>query len=400
VSRLTPQQLFDRGDCKAAKERLMQIIDTQPTDKNRRLLAWCLCELNESEKAAGTFLSLANKTVQDYILAGRCYIGLERWDDAAVCLGNSLQLQETSHGYYWLAIAKAQNVKHPPEDALPAVVGLLEKAISLSECCSEAYLWLDQLQDWNFGAIDDQIQVLTSGLARHPHSQAIRLALVSRLLFDQEDYDSAASVLQPLLGNDESAAESLWYCFQIERRRGHLDQALHAVELLATGHKDSSRGPGLSQIKGELLLQSHEPQRAIACFEAELSKQDAEATILAQIGCAMAHLQTNALALADRSLRVAIELWAAQFDTYGCTPGSPASVTIDGSQYDFDFTTCDTLIHVLEQVSASVGAATLLEHVSYLANRIVGETSISISRLHALGETLGLPIVDYDLSLR
>jgi tetratricopeptide (TPR) repeat protein len=103
---LTPQQLFDRGDFKAAEERLMQIIDAQPTDKNGRLLAWCLCELNESEKAAATFLGLTDKTVHDYILAGRCYLSLERWDNASDCFGASLQLRETASGYYWLAITE------------------------------------------------------------------------------------------------------------------------------------------------------------------------------------------------------------------------------------------------------------------------------------------------------
>ena len=135
----------------------MLIIDTQPTDKNRRLLAWCLCELNESEKAAATLLGLANKTIQDYILAGRCYLGLKRWDDAAECFGTSLQLQETANGYYWLAIAKAQNAKRPPEEVVALVVDLLEKAMALPDCCPEAYLWLNELHNLDFGETCQQI---------------------------------------------------------------------------------------------------------------------------------------------------------------------------------------------------------------------------------------------------
>ena len=232
----------------------MRIIDAQPTDKNKRLLAWCLCELNESEEAAVMLLGLTNKTVQDYTLAGRCYLGLKRWDDAADCFGASLQLRETANGYYWLAIAKAQNAKRPPEKVCTLAIGLLEKAIALPECCPEAYLWLEQLYDMDFGEPCQQIRVLQNGLTQHPHSREIRLALVLRLFSDKEDYDLAASTLQPLLSAKDNTVEPLWYSFQIEQRRGNLSRALSAVELLQSRHDDDTDGPGLSQIKGELLL--------------------------------------------------------------------------------------------------------------------------------------------------
>lgn len=400
VSEMTPQQLFDRGDYKTAKERLMQIIDAQPTDKNKRLLAWCLCELNKSEEAASTLLGLSNKTVQDYVLAGRCYLGLKRWDDAADCFGASLEPRETANGYYWLAIAKAQNAKHPHQKVFTLVVGLLEKAIALPECCPEAYLWLDELYDVDFGESCRQIRVLQSGLTRHPHSRDIRLALVSRLFFDKGDYDSAASTLQPLLTGEDDTAEPLWYSLQIEQRRGNLNQAVKAVELLQIRHDDSTDGPGLSQIKGELLLRLGRTQEAFACFEPELSKQSIDARILAHLGRTLAYVQANNGKLALQDARSAINLWATEYDVEGYLPGSPTAIRLDETCYDFNFTTYYVMIDVLERMEGSAEAATILEHARYLVDRIERRDTIPTAYLHTLAGTQGWAVAEFDLSDR
>ena len=376
----------------------MQIIDTQPTDFNKRLLAYCLYELMEFEAATALLLEVTNKSFIDYLIAGRCHINQKLWDDAADCFRESLKIHKTSSGYYWLAIAMSQEAEHPPENVRGDVVGLLEKAIALPDCRPEAYLWFNNLQDWGFDATPDQIRVLRSGLACHPNSREIRLALVSRLLFDREDYDSAASTLQPILVGEKSMAERLWYCFEIEQRRGHLDQAISALNSLQSGHNDSSSGPGLFQIKGELLLQLCNPQKALACFEAELSKQDVEARIMAHMGCALAHFQMNNLPLAFENIRRSIDVWGAEYDIDSFLPGY-VNIPIDGKHYEYNFTTYCDVIQILEKINSSHEAVELLEHLRYLVDRFERGRHNSIAHLHKLKETLGLPIVDYDMSL-
>ena len=225
----TTEQLASRGEFEAAVHKLRSRIGQHPTDEDRRLLAKCLYQLDAKEESVEAILAVVAKLWTDYLLAGICYVGLKRWDEAANHINAAQRLNETAAGCYWLALAIARDEKCPYGETRKPVVELLAKAVSLTQCPPEAYLWLAELQDWDG---EESQAILQKGLEFHPQSTPLRLRLAGLLV--SHNPPLSRSVLQPLLDSGKEPVVTLWLWFQVEWNLGSLKSALNAIERART----------------------------------------------------------------------------------------------------------------------------------------------------------------------
>jgi tetratricopeptide (TPR) repeat protein len=385
--------LARRGEFEAAAHKLRSRIGQHATDEDRRLLAKCLYHLDAKEQSAKAILAVVDKSWTDCLWAGKCYVSLKRWDEATSHLVAAQGLKETAAGYYWLAVAVARDEKYLYDDARKPVVDLLERALSLAQCPPEAYLWLEELQDWGDEG-SNKVAILQKGLEAHPHSTPLRLRLAYLLAYRNPSL--ARSVLLPVLRSGGEPVETLWHWFQIEWNLGNLEGALDAIERLGHEHQDKSSGSGLNQIKGELLLELGREDDAIACFDAELEKPSDDARTLAILGRSKAHLAKRNIPAAVADACAAIPLWAS-YSYNGCLPGYPSLIEIDGKQFHYAHEPDDRLVEAFasqrDQQCIAIGQC-----LRYLIDR---ESKVfGLAQLQALQKSFDFAVLDYDLSRR
>jgi tetratricopeptide (TPR) repeat protein len=385
--------LINRGEFAAAAHKLRTRIGQCPTDNDRRLLAKCLLQVDAMEESAKAILTVVAKSWTDYFWAGKCCVSLKRWEEAASHFVAALQLNETAEAYYWLAVATARNEKHLYGDERKPVLDLLERAVSLVQCPSPAYLWLGELQERD----DDcrnEVAILQKGLEAHPNSTMLRLRLAFLLAY--RDPARARTVLLPVLDSGNEPVEALWHLIEVERNLGNLEGALDAVEQLERNYHEKSTGPGLCQIKGELLLDLGRTDDAIVCFDAELAKTDSDARTLAFLGRAKAYLAKRKIPAAVADAYAAIPLWASC--TYcGCLPGYPAYVEIDDQRFVYAHEPDERLVKAFASQHDQRCIA-IAQCLRYLIDR--ESKDFGLAQLQALQKSFDLAVLDYDLSHR
>ena len=386
----TAEQLASRGEFEAAAHKLRSRIGQHPTDEDRRLLAKCLYHLDAKEQSAKAILAVVAKSWTDYLWAGVCCVSMKHWDEATSHLVAAQRLKETADGYYWLAVAAARDEKFLYGDAREPIVELLAKAASLAQCPPEAYLWLEELQDW-----DDEgrnhIAILQRGLEAHPRSTPLRLRLAGLLVYRNPSL--ARSVLLPLLNSGTEPVESLWHWFQVEWNLGNLEGTLDAIERLGREHQDKSTGSGLNQIKGELLLELRRTDDAIACFNAELAKTSDDARTLAFLGRSKAHLAKRNISAAVADAGAAITLWAS-YSYNECLPGYPSLIAIDDKQFHYAHEPDERVVKAFD-LQRDQRCITIGQCLRYLIDRESKDTGLM--RLQELQKSFDLVVIDYDL---
>ncbi|MFO0900521.1 MAG: DUF2726 domain-containing protein [Pirellulales bacterium] len=336
-------------------------------------------------------LRLGRLTAEDHLLAGNCCLELRDWTAAREHFANAQRERETARGFEGLARAWMGDETMSAE-TWAVVYDLLQRAIKQPHCGPETFALLAEVAHGAQGPADRPEAVLVRGLAVHPESRKLRLALAMELA-DREPA-AARLALQPL-PRPTADARYLWCEYRIEERAGDAGRALEILAEIAAEFPQVVNRSWFQELRGIQLLNCGRAEEAKAALESAVDDQDTRQLIRCQLEQARASLalgrQPEAVALA----RGAIKLWGLCSDQ----EWDRTSIEIGDSCFLRD-------PYPSDQARQAFGASDAPECravgdiLGYLADRRDPNVSPSkVTVLKTLQRRFPLPVLDYDLSL-
>ncbi|MBH8576929.1 hypothetical protein I8752_28875 [Nostocaceae cyanobacterium CENA369] len=130
----------------AAKE-LQKLLDSEPNDNKRRLLAMCLWFTDKAEDALQVITQIEYPTLRDYQLIADIHWQLNNWDEMGIALRSTLRICQSATSYYRLAIAERRGRYLYKIDAASKEImqGYLSKATDFEDCPVQAYIFFAEL---------------------------------------------------------------------------------------------------------------------------------------------------------------------------------------------------------------------------------------------------------------
>lgn len=315
-SRAEIDRLIERKDFKAAIRLLRSLLARRPADDDRRLLANCLFETDAFGEGRSALETIFAKTATDIALIGWTHFCEEQWESATSWFEQALEIEQHPATYYYLARARAKDQADYllNEETRDEVRRLLGCAIALPACPERAFLWLEHLQGYAPEHAADRRSLLERALSQHPDSSEVRLRLASLHLYDLQDSAAALGVLEPLLGYDPPPVRALWLAFEAYNTSGDCEGALASVNAIA---RDSdAKGVGLGKVKGDLLLALGRTDDAVAQYDEEVARPDADAAIVGLFSRAWVRLSHGDAEAAFADVAAALDRHFAEGDLY------------------------------------------------------------------------------------
>lgn len=231
---MAPQHLFDQGHYQKASEVLLKRISQNPTDTDRRLLARSLVLSSDGDvppEALRYAEEIEGKSVHDIRLIGWLCLELEQWDAAIDALEQAVSLDD-AFTHYWLALAyrRGRRMYELDEQSKASIECHLWAAVDLDDCPVEAFLWLEELQDWSEEGVDARVDLLRAALEQYPEADEVRFRLAERLTYRLSEPREALSVIAPLSSQDEPELRVLWLTFILHRDTGEYSTALDRLD--------------------------------------------------------------------------------------------------------------------------------------------------------------------------
>ena len=408
---LTPQQLFDQGDFRGAVDALLERVESDPTDADRRLLAESLLKLDDPDEISEALFyaqAIEEKDAVDYVLIGWCNIQLKDWYDASVVLEQALELGEFAWSHYLLALAYAEGRPRSEIDAetLDLIEMHLRAAIALPDCGPEAFLWLEKLQGFSEEGIREKINILQAALQAHAHSVIIRQRLAQVLIEKANEPEEGLRVLEPLLAVEDVGSYTAWLACAAWASLGDNARALDYLNPVLAGENDQLAL--LSAVKGVLMCKLGAYQEALTALEqaAALDSQTFAAQPLIYSGLARAHLGLGNPDEVKGDVARLVALYKKQSREVRCETGGNGrqtyrvSIPLDGGRVEFDGTafvaeTCKTLVGEASEALSQEDKG-WLSYVQYCAGRAFGARADAALLMRA-AEHVDHPALNQDL---
>lgn len=215
------EQMFEAKNYQGVIDALRPVVNENSPDIDRRMLARALwmsdgwADEAIRREILAVSMAIQEKDFSDYRRMGTCYLEGGEYDDAIRSYQLSTECKPDAWTYYLLSIALGRGLERYQMDSetqRPAVKAALQKATEFDDCPAEAFLNLEDLEDYGDGG-EKKFALLTRAVELHPDHPLTRLTLASRYVSPRKNYAAALDVLAPLLEQKDVQPAVLWLAF-------------------------------------------------------------------------------------------------------------------------------------------------------------------------------------------
>ncbi len=164
------QNLLNQRKYGEAANELHKLLESEPDDNKRSLLARCLWFIDQAESALEVAAQIECPTFRDYQLIADIHWQLNNWDKMIIALKSALRVSQSAVIYYRLAIAERRGRYLYKVDAASKEImqGYLSKATEFEDCPVQAYIFFAELCEPEKS--DRKLNILFKAIEKYPET--------------------------------------------------------------------------------------------------------------------------------------------------------------------------------------------------------------------------------------